>query len=140
MLLVIKKLLPFVCILGLIGVLGITLGITGSSLVKYDVNNNMYVFDLFGYLNNIEYGFNNFKENISTYYTFEIYFGVDIGKSLKTIANFIIALLNINLLPFALIGNILNIILSIIGLPMNDTNFLYNIFNGVSELQIPYLT
>lgn len=140
MLLVIKKLLPFVCILGLISVLGITLGITGSSLIKYDVNNNLYVFDLFGYLNNIEYGFNSFKENISTYYTFEIYFGVDIGKSLKTIANFIIALLNTNILPIALIGNILNIILSIIGLPMNDTNFLYQIFNGVSELQIPYLT
>lgn len=138
MILVVKRAMPYVILLGFIGMLAILFGMSGSSLVVYNSQYDMYVFDVGNYFQNIIFGFNNFKQNISEFYNLTLDFSNFIN-GLKSIVNCIICVLNTLLVPFAIIGNVLNCLLALIGLPLNDTNFLFNIFNGVASLQIPYI-
>lgn len=134
----IKKCAPYIMLLGFIGMLGILFGMSGFSLVKYNSTYDCYVFDIRGYFQNIIFGFNNFKQNISNFYALTLDFS-DFIKGLKSICNCIICVLNTIILPFAILANVLNCLLSLIGLPLNNSNFLFNMFNGIGSLQIPYL-
>lgn len=139
MVLLIKRFLPYVLILGFIGMLGISLGMSGLSLIEQDSTTGLYYFNFYNYLSNIQIGFNNFKQNISNFYNVELRWD-DFINCLKSIGNILIIMVNTNLLPLAIIGNVLNCLLSLIGLPMNGSNFLYAIFTGVGSMQIPYIS
>lgn len=134
----IKKLMPYVCILGIIGVMAIALGMSGSSLVVYNSEFNLYEFSLYNYLLNVQYGFNSFSQNISKFTAVDLDWSSFIN-GLKSICNIVIAVLNAVLLPLSILGSVLNILLSLVGLPLNNSNFLYFIFNGIGSLQIPYI-
>lgn len=56
-----------------------------------------------------------------------------------SIANILIACFNMLLLPISTVSCIIVVLMSFVGFPLNDANFLYVIFNQGSLLQIPYI-
>ena len=134
----IKKITPYVLILGFVGMLAVALGMSGLALVKQDSETGLWFFDLNSYLKNITFGWNNFKSNISEFYNLTLDWSNAIN-SLKSIGNILISVANTLILPFSIIGNVFNLLMALIGLPNNSTNFLFNIFNSVGSFQIPYI-
>ena len=53
--------------------------------------------------------------------------------------NILIACFNMLLLPISTVSCIIVVLMSFVGFPLNDANFLYVIFNQGSLLQIPYI-
>ena len=95
-------------------------------------------FDIYKWLTNFDGSFDKFTELISeiggNHYNWS-----DFISAIKSLCNVVISLLNTVLVPFSLIGSLLNIICAFLGLPLNDTNPLFTIFNGIAGMQIPYI-
>ena len=140
MLTIFKRALPYIIILGIIGLVAINLGMEGLSLVEtQEINGQtLYTFNIYNYFSNISLGFNNFKNNIKNLVDYSEV--VSDSDTRKTIINILIAIVNTLLLPFNILANCLNMVCSLVGLPMNSSNFLYSIFNGLGSFQFPYLT
>ena len=95
-------------------------------------------FNLYNYLSNFTGSFSKFNELVSSlgdsHYNFS-----GVVETLKSLCNIMISLLNTTLLPFSFIGSLLNVFLCLFGLPLNSTNPIYLVFNGIAGLQIPYI-
>lgn len=111
-----------------------------SVIFKYVLENGqMYLkFDLYSYLNNFNGTFVKFQEFVSELGT-NHYNWSGFIESIKSLCNVLITLLNVTLIPFSFIGSVLNVFLCIFGMPLNNSNPLYLVFNGISGLQIPYI-
>ena len=102
--------------------------------------NGQYIltFDMYSYLNNFNNSFSSFQETISelgaNHYNWS-----DFISSIKSLANVMITVVNALLIPFSLVGSLLNVVCAFIGLPLNNSNPLYTIFNGIAGMQIPYI-
>ena len=111
-----------------------------STIFDYVLENGqMFLkFNLYNYLNNFKGSFDKFQELVSelgdNHYNFS-----GIVESLKSLCNIVISLLNVTLLPFSFIGSLLNVFLCLFGLPLNSSNPIYLVFNGIAGLQIPYI-
>ena len=103
--------------------------INGITITKFNAN---------AYFNNFTGSFDEFNELISSFSETH-YNRSGIVESLKSVGNVIISVLNAVLVPFSLIGSLLNIILALLGLPLSSANPIYNLFNGIAGLQIPYI-
>lgn len=104
-----------------------------------NVNGQEYItFNFYNYVNNFNNSFSSFQETISKL-TENHYNWDDIIKAVKSIANILITVVNSLLLPFSIVGSLLNVVCAFIGLPLNNTNPLYALFNGLASLQIPYI-
>lgn len=133
-----RSVFKYVVIIGFIGLLGFLLGMT--TYIKQETINgvNLYYYDYNAFLQNISLSFNGFRNNISNFYNVNLQWD-SVINSIKSIGNILIATLNTTLLPFSIIGNVFVLIMGICGLPMNTTNFLYNIFANINSLQVPYI-
>ncbi len=105
---------------------------------KFINNQQLITFNIYKYINNFNGTFDKFQEIISelgqNHYDWS-----DIIKAVKSIGNILITVVNSLLIPFSLLGSLLNVLCAFFGLPMNTTNPLYTIFNGIAALQIPYI-
>lgn len=123
------------CIYALTSIFGID---TTIFQVRYINGETLITFDLYKYLGNFNNSFNEFQETISelgeNHYNWS-----DLFTSIKSIGNILITIVNALLVPFSLIGSLLNVICAFLGLPLNNSNPLYLIFNGLAALQVPYI-
>ena len=105
-----------------------------------NINGDTYIkLDFWAYVNNFNGAFDKFIENISNLGT-NHYNWDGFINTIKSLCNIVIAILNTALIPFSLIGSILNFVCALFGLAMNDTNVLYTIFNSLAALQIPFIS
>ena len=111
-----------------------------STIFEYVLENGqMFLkFNFYNYLNNFKGSFSNFEELVSSLGTNHYNFS-GIIETLKSLCNIVISLLNTTLLPFSFIGSLLNVFLCLFGLPLNASNPIYLVFNGIAGLQIPYI-
>lgn len=101
-------------------------------------NQGITTFNIYKYLNNFNGTFDRFQELISELGT-NHYNWNGIVEAIKSIGNILITIVNSLLVPFSLAGSLLNVVCAFFGLPMNATNPLFTIFNGIAGLQIPYI-
>lgn len=125
----------FFCIYSLISIFNITNTLFYTTIID---GNSYTTINVYGYLNNFNNSFSAFQETISKL-TENHYNWSDILSSIKSIANVLITIVNSLLLPFSIVGSLLNVVCAFIGLPLNNTNPLYALFNGLASLQIPYI-
>lgn len=100
---------------------------------------NVYTIDLVTYTRNIQYSIgelnNTFTSLMETHYNWDNFI-----NSIKSIGNIFISLLNVTILPFNLSGNISNVVMSILGIDVEQGNFITNLFAVFGNAQIPYIT
>lgn len=141
MLTLIKRALPYTFILGIIGLLGVTIGMSGLSLVNRVVINGqtMYVFNLRAYFENINIAFGGISDSFMSRFTSLTLKWDGITECAISIVNCLIATLNVLTLPFCLGAQLISVGTALVGLPCNDTNFMYSALNTFSTLYIPYI-
>lgn len=100
---------------------------------------NVYTIDLVRYTRNIQYSIgelnNTFTSLMESHYNWDNFI-----NSIKSIGNIFISLLNVTILPFNLSGNMSNIVMSILGIDVEQGNFITNLFAVFGNAQIPYIT
>lgn len=138
-----ERLIKYCFIIGVFAFMILSLsfvfGIENTLFERVYINNNYYrTFNLTTYLNNFNGIFDKFTENISEL-TENHYNRSGFIEALKSIGNILISIVNTLLIPFSLVGSLLNVFCAFFGLPLNDTNPIYLLFNGLSALQIPYI-
>ncbi len=99
---------------------------------------NVYTIDLVTYTRNIQYSIgelnNTFTSLMDSHYNWENFI-----NSIKSIGNIFISMLNVTILPFNLSGNMSNVVLSILGIDVEQGNFITNLFAVFGNAQIPYI-
>ena len=100
---------------------------------------NVYTIDLVTYTRNIQYSIgelnNTFTSLMESHYNWDNFI-----NSIKSIGNIFISLLNVTILPFNLSGNMSNVVMSILGIDVEQGNFITNLFAVFGNAQIPYIT
>ena len=100
---------------------------------------NVYTIDLVTYTRNIQYSIgelnNTFTTLMESHYNWDNFI-----NSIKSIGNIFISLLNVTILPFNLSGNMSNVVMSILGIDVEQGNFITNLFAVFGNAQIPYIT
>lgn len=100
---------------------------------------NVYTIDLVTYTRNIQYSIgelnNSFTSLMESHYNWDNFI-----NSIKSIGNIFISMLNVTILPFNLSGNMSNVVLSILGIDVEQGNFITNLFSVFGNAQIPYIT
>ena len=100
---------------------------------------NVYTIDLVTYTRNIQYSIgelnNTFTSLMESHYNWDNFI-----NSIKSIGNIFISLLNVTILPFNLSGNMSNVVMSILGIDVEQGNFITNLFATFGNVQIPYIT
>ena len=100
---------------------------------------NVYTIDLVTYTRNIQYSIgelnNTFTSLMESHYNWDNFI-----NSIKSIGNIFISLLNVSILPFNLSGNMSNVVMSILGIDVEQGNFITNLFAVFGNAQIPYIT
>ena len=100
---------------------------------------NVYTIDLVTYTRNIQYSIgelnNTFTSLMESHYNWDNFI-----NSIKSIGNIFISLLNVTILPFNLSGNMSNVVMSILGIDVEQGNFITNLFSVFGNAQIPYIT
>lgn len=100
---------------------------------------NVYTIDLVTYTRNIQYSIgelnNTFTSLMDSHYNWDNFI-----NSIKSIGNIFISLLNVTILPFNLSGNMSNVVMSILGIDVEQGNFITNLFAVFGNAQIPYIT
>lgn len=100
---------------------------------------NVYTIDLVTYTRNIQYSIgeinNTFTSLMESHYNWDNFI-----NSIKSIGNIFISMLNVTILPFNLSGNMSNVVLSILGIDVEQGNFITNLFAVFGNAQIPYIT
>ena len=100
---------------------------------------NVYTIDLVNYTRNIQYSIgelnNTFTSLMESHYNWDNFI-----NSIKSIGNIFISLLNVSILPFNLSGNMSNVVMSILGVDVEQGNFITNLFAVFGNAQIPYIT
>ncbi len=99
---------------------------------------NVYTIDLVTYTRNIQYSIgelnNTFTSLMESHYNWDNFI-----NSIKSIGNIFISMLNVTILPFNLSGNMSNVVLSILGIDVEQGNFITNLFAVFGNAQIPYI-
>ena len=135
-----KKIILFVssfCLLAysLSVVFGMNTLIVQENIMGYQV----YTIDLVRYTRNIQYSINDlnntFTSLLDSHYNWDNFI-----NSIKSIGNIFISMLNVTILPFNLSGNMSNVVLSILGIDVEQGNFITNLFSVFGNAQIPYIT
>ena len=100
---------------------------------------NVYTIDLVTYTRNIQYSIgelnNTFTSLMESHYNWDNFI-----NSIKSIGNIFISMLNVTILPFNLSGNMSNVVMSILGIDVEQGNFITNLFAVFGNAQIPYIT
>ena len=100
---------------------------------------NVYTIDLVTYTRNIQYSIgelnNTFTSLMESHYNWDNFI-----NSIKSIGNIFISMLNVTILPFNLSGNMSNVVMSILGINVEEGNFITNLFATFGNAQIPYIT
>ena len=100
---------------------------------------NVYTIDLVTYTRNIQYSIgelnNTFSSLMDSHYNWDNFI-----NSIKSIGNIFISMLNVTILPFNLSGNMSNVVLSILGIDVEQGNFITNLFAVFGNAQIPYIS
>lgn len=135
-----KKIILFIssfCLLAyaLSVVFGMNTLIVQENIMGY----NVYTIDLVRYTRNIQYSIgelnNTFTSLMESHYNWDNFI-----NSIKSIGNIFISLLNVTILPFNLSGNMSNVVMSILGIDVDQGNFITNLFAVFGNAQIPYIT
>ena len=135
-----KKLILFIssfCLLNyaLSVVFGMNTLIVQENIMGY----NVYTIDLVRYTRNIQYSVqqvnNSFTALLDNHYNWDNFI-----NSIKSIGNIFITMLNITIVPFNLSGNMSNVVMSILGIDVEQGNFITNLFATFGNAQIPYIT
>ena len=135
-----KKIILFIssfCLLNyaLSVVFGMNTLIVQENIMGY----NVYTIDLVKYTRNIQYSIgelnNTFSSLMDSHYNWDNFI-----NSIKSIGNIFISLLNVTILPFNLSGNMSNVVMSILGIDVEEGNFITNLFAVFGNAQIPYIT
>lgn len=137
----IKNCLPFFIVIPCCFIIPLILGWDGSMLHWETASNGMHYlkFSPYDYFYNIGFSVDSFKNSFVRFTELHFNF-TTILNSLRSIGNIFIAMLNLFLLPFALVSNVLIFIMALLGFPCTEQNFIYTTFNLGSMLQIPYFT
>ena len=100
---------------------------------------NVYTIDLVRYTRNIQYSIgelnNSFTSLMESHYNWDNFI-----NSIKSIGNIFISMLNVTILPFNLSGNMSNVVMSILGIDVEQGNFITNLFATFGNAQIPYIS
>ena len=100
---------------------------------------NVYTIDLVSYTRNIQYSVqqvnNTFTSLMESHYNWDNFI-----NSIKSIGNIFISMLNVSIVPFNLSGNMSNVVMSILGINVEEGNFITNLFATFGNAQIPYIT
>lgn len=148
MYLIIKKSLPFVLFVGLLGtIILLTMSISGIDLgfttcVQSSSANNItyYYIDIPLYLNNLKNNFGDITTIFTSTFNFDIFNNSpDIIGSLKSIVNCLSFVVNLILIPIRLILYISTCFFSLFGVVANQGSRFYNLVNFFKILFIPYL-
>ena len=135
-----KKIILFVssfCLLAysLSVVFGMNTLIVQQNIMGY----NVYTIDLVSYTRNIQYSVqqvnNTFTSLMESHYNWDNFI-----NSIKSIGNIFISMLNVTIVPFNLSGNMSNVVMSILGINVEEGNFITNLFATFGNAQIPYIT
>lgn len=135
-----KKIILFIssfCLLNyaLSVVFGMNTLIVQENIMGY----NVYTIDLVRYTRNIQYSVqqvnNAFTSLLDNHYNWD-----NMINSIKSIGNIFITLVNITIVPFNLSGNMSNVVMSILGIDVEQGNFITNLFAVFGNAQIPYIT
>lgn len=139
-----KKLLrilfPFLIVIPCCFVAPLCLGWGSSLLIKETsiYGNYYYRVDFFNWLLNYGLSFSTFQNMAYRFSSLELNFSGVINPFIS-IANCIICLINTALLPISLVSCLITVIMALVGFPLIDDNFIYQMFKAGSYLQIPYL-
>ena len=146
--LIIKKSLPYVIFVGLLGTIilftmsisGIDLGFT-TCVKSTSVNDIIYYYiDIPLYLSNLINNFGDITSIFSTSFNFDIFNNSsDIVGSLKSIVNCLSFCVNLVLIPIRLILYISTCFFSLFGIVATEGSWFYNLVNFFEILFIPYL-
>ena len=135
-----KKIILFIssfCLLAY--ALSIVFGMNTLIVQENIMGYNVYTIDLVTYTRNIQYSIgelnNTFTSLMESHYNWDNFI-----NSIKSIGNIFISLLNVTILPFNLSGNMSNVVMSILGIDVEQGNFITNLFAVFGNAQIPYIT
>lgn len=135
-----KKLILFVSSLCLLTYsLSVVFGMNTLIVQENIMGYNVYTIDLVSYTRNIQYSVqqvnNSFTALLENHYNWDNFI-----NSIKSIGNIFITMLNVSIVPFNLSGNMSNVVLSILGIDVEQGNFITNLFSVFGNAQIPYIT
>ena len=135
-----KRLFPYTLLIGVVCLFMTLYFKVEITFLKYDNINNIYYLDLQSYFSNINVALRNFVGDLGKRYNdIPLKFDGSRAEWFKSIGNLCIAILNTLIAPISIGGIFINSILSLIGLPLNNTNFLYVILNSFSQVYVPYI-
>ena len=111
-------------------------------LIQWRSNSNgdLYLYvDWFSYFKNLAVSYSTIGNNFNKFNMVDLNWD-GVINCLKSLANILIAAINLILIPFGLFGSMILPFFAFWGLPCVAENPLYSAFNLMSNFQLPYLT
>lgn len=130
---IISFIFGFLLIIAIAGyVFGTAFGM--NTLIQYDSDLGIWKFNTYQYFLNISNTYSDFSSTITNNINFTN--SSDSSNFLMNIVNGITSIINILLTPFQFVGVLLNMFMAVLGLPCDNSNWLWMIFHAFANFGI----